>query len=670
MSARPQSAGDLVEQRSAKRRAARGEVTDTERVLALPVDLPTPEQGEAIAAALTQLFAVERGPHPRPLRVEQALALRALQAAPARRGIVAALQVGGGKTLIGQLAPMALAMSTRTDRTIPQRPLNLVPAPLLRQWADKHREWSAFYRLAPLRPEYVISHDQLSRPDASDLLDRLAPDVLVIDEAHAFRNPNAARTRRLIRYIVANPTTRVIAMTGSLGADTLRDFAHLLELALREGAPIPLNDHLLGRWCAALDHRGEAERSDWTAIWPVVRQFGGREGERPGALKWDFARPSIDQRQALGRAAYGRRLRSTPGVIVSTGSVCGAGLRVRLWRPRPPDVITAALAELLAAWRLPDGVELVDALELDRHRRTLSRGYYNRWRWPDCSACDGRGDLPGPPGDALPPDVCCPTCGGLGRLVDDEWMEARRQWSAAVRNALEYQARAGFDSPALIARAAAEGRVGNDLLATWGRWAAVKDRYRPAPPSEVVWLPGARSWLARSIRAWVDRVAPREYEADTPPPTGADAAEGGPPARGLVWFETKGVEAACGDALGVGSVYGAGTQQPRAGVNVPALSRRVHGTGADSLTPWWHCLVVEPVASGQQWEQLIGRPHRPGQLAPLVRIDVFCPTWVGRRALEEAIAKTEFLRGPGGVGDFAKLIVADFEPPLELEIPS
>jgi len=638
-------------------------VTDLDRVLALPISEPTEAEAKALIVELSEQFRrplAERKGLDRPLRAEQAVALADLAAAPAPRGTVPALQVGGGKTLVGMLAPRAL-----TPR--PQRPLALVPASLVRQWGRMHADWSRDYVLSDLQSYPAISHDELSRPDSTDLLDRRAPDCIVIDEAHAFRHADAARTRRLLRYVVRNPSTRVVIMTGSLAAETLRDYAHLLELALREGAPVPLSDPVLAQWCAALDYRGAPEWSDWTAIWPMVRAFCATDpgplnltvAERTGPTGFErFGDPSKRirpaDRERHARAGYGRRLRTTPGITISKGSICRAGLRIRLWRPTPPAAITEALHRLTGGWVLPDGTELVDALEIHRHARTLARGYFNRWRWPDCDLCRGTGENQPPRG----PELTCFDCEGRGRTIDHEWLEARRGWNAAVRNALEYGAREGFDSPALVERACRDGRAGGALMAAYARWQTVA--HHPEPPTEIVWLDGARAWLTAAIRTWLHHVAPHEHEGDD---TG-DTAAGPPPPRGLLWYETRGVESVL---YGLGlDVRGAGSDQPRSG-SCPALSRRVHGEGAN-LQAWWANLVLEPMSSGQINEQLIGRTHRPGQTAPLVRIDVFAPTWVGRRALEEAIARTEFLRHAGGLGDFAKLLIADYEPPIQQEV--
>jgi len=559
-------------------------IGDVARVLALP---------RTAAPPWRQAGALRTG---RPLRPEQAQALGAIAQAPAPRGSVVGLQVGGGKTLVGMLAPAALSPR-------PARPLALVPAGLVGQWQSMHDDWSRDYHL-PTMP--AVSHHELSRPTSARLLETYRPDCLVIDEAHAFRHLTSARTKRLVRYVVANPGTRVVVMTGSLGADSLQDHAHLLELALRDGAPVPLNRHTLAQWCACIDHRGTPDVTDWATVWPLVRAFSRRD---PGPLTFTppSARIPHSTRVSLARAAFNARLRCTPGVTLSKGTVCTAALRMRLVRPRPPRAISDALTALSDRWALPDGTELVDALEMDRHRRTLSRGFYQCWDW----------------GAAGP---------------DEEWLDARRSWSRLVRNVLEYRSRAGMDSAALVADAAAQGRLGDRMRDAVNRWQTAHAALPKGPPTVTTWLPGCRAWLVDLVERWL---------TDHP--------------RALVWYTTRSVGRALADVL---PVHGAGSDAPTA--SHAAASIRVHGTGTDGLHHRYPAaLVVEPPASAQVWEQLLGRQHRPGARHPVVSVDVLTPTWVGRRAVEEAIARTGFLTTAGGVGPFAKLNVADWLPPTE-----
>jgi len=50
-----------------------------------------------------------------------------------------------------------------------------------------------------------------------------------------------------------------------------------------------------------------------------------------------------------------------------------------------------------------------------------------------------------------------------------------------------------------------------------------------------------------------------------------------------------------------------------------------HGTGKD-LQGYANHLVTTPPASGVKWEQLLGRSHRPGQLADEVAFQVYAHT--------------------------------------------
>ena len=76
-----------------------------------------------------------------------------------------------------------------------------------------------------------------------------------------------------------------------------------------------------------------------------------------------------------------------------------------------------------------------------------------------------------------------------------------------------------------------------------------------------------------------------------------------------------------------------------------------------NLQAWSHNIVVTPPASGRKWEQLIGRTHRPGQLADNVTCDVMLGhgniLWSFRTAMEDA----RFIHTT--TGQQQKLLLAD-----------
>ena len=148
------------------------------------------------------------------------------------------------------------------------------------------------------------------------------------------------------------------------------------------------------------------------------------------------------------------------------------------------------------------------------------------------------------------------------------------------------------------------------MCARWRDWLDVRGRYghhdgRFGPPTRTEWLD---HYLAAEAVRWRDS---------------------GPHERAILWYASPEV----GDDLrrrGF-SVYGRGSDQPRDHVAFPACSIRVHGEGKN-LQAWARALVLEPPSSGQVWEQLLGRLHRPGQASYDVRFDVAAHAWPFRNA--------------------------------------
>lgn len=198
---------------------------------------------------------------------------------------------------------------------------------------------------------------------------------------------------------------------------------------------------------------------------------------------------------------------------------------------------------------------------------------------------------------------------------DPAWLEARGTWARALRDELASgRARADYDSPALVERTVAaeisrDPSIVDRSFLHWAldRW-RVHDR-RP-PPTRTVWLD--------------------EYIFDELP---ADEER-------LLWYSSDAIEQGL---LSRGwTVHGAGSREPVPGTRT-AASIRVHGTGKN-LQAWSRAAVIEPPSSGVQWEQLLGRLHRPGQMANSVHFLVYV---LGERTdavMVTATRKAAFLR--------------------------
>lgn len=143
---------------------------------------------------------------PKWLFAHQVIAAQRLAAAlTVFRGAVLADAVGFGKTYV------SLAISSRYSRTAA-----VVPAAILPQWertADRLRT-----------PVHLVSAESLSRTR-----DVPASDLLIVDEAHRFRNP---RTRRYDRLSRGLGNAHLLLVTATPVVNDGADLVHLLRLFL------------------------------------------------------------------------------------------------------------------------------------------------------------------------------------------------------------------------------------------------------------------------------------------------------------------------------------------------------------------------------------------------------------------------------------------------------
>lgn len=313
---------------------------------------------------------------------------------------------------------------------------------------------------------------------------------------------------------------------------------------------------------ADLMHRALGDYTPLPRDWRDLREWSQ-------ALDVDPTRPAGALR-ALGtpvRQAWQRRLRSTRGVVVTEGDAGVTAELVIRHRPiRVPPSIVAAGDLVTSTWERPDGEPLTMAIELARVLRQVRLGGYYRWAWPDSVPLDAR----------------------------VAWFSARSAWLRDLREYLRHSAREGADSPALVEAAVVRGDL---VVATYAPWAAIRDAVQ-APDPEWVWIsrrPAARiatRALRRPCVVWTDVV-----------PVGREIAR----VMGVPWY-------------GAGSACARGILGEDGSRSIVA-SIRAHGVGRN-LQAYSRAIVAGGSPNGGVWEQLLGRLHRPGQLATRVTYDV------------------------------------------------
>lgn len=368
----------------------------------------------------------------------------ALYWAMKQKGLLGVLPVGAGKTLVSVLAPLALGA---------RRPLLLIPPTMLTPFHKEKEKIAKHFKVPSTL--YVVPYSQLSVASSTKLLeDDIKPDLIIADEVHNLRNPDAARTRRFLRYIRQYPHTMLIGLSGTMTSRGLRDYAHISEAALKSGSPIPMKALELLAWSACLDADGDPRDSDWS----IFRRFDE-----------DIEDADLETMREQARASFQKRLISTPGVVTGSEQSVKSSLILNRIELSVPEAVHEALDNLRKTWCRPDGEELQSALDFARCALQLSQGFFLYWDWKD-------------------------------GVVDWEWMNARSKWHRVVREVLQ-ENQSGIDSPLLVFRATESGVISDPYAreALEG-WKKVRDR--PQPPTAVTWLD---TYVVEAAMEWMKK---------------------------------------------------------------------------------------------------------------------------------------------------------------------
>lgn len=497
---------------------------------------------------------------------------RALSEARASRGLFAPIAVGQGKTLTAALLPTVLEL---------ERAVILTNAGLVAQAEHLMREYAEhFYIRRDIR---WLSYGILSSPQQFAILDEIKPTLIVADECQALASSNAARTKRFNRYLKDHPETVFCAMSGTITKRSLKDFSHLLSLALKDRTPLPRDWATITEWAEAVDvsdrprppgalvelmtpeharewlhtHDLDAVRRGMLYLRGAAQRQHDPESEEGAGI------------QELGRECIRRRMTETPGVVASSRNDLECRLQIEIVPAPDCPLIERALKEVGRKWERPDGELLTFGLEIARVTRHVRLGGFYRWVWP----------------------------ASVSPAQRTEWLAVRAAWRALLRAFLQRQARPGLDSPYLVESALRRGEdIGFDVnsRAAFSEWECMRATI-DLPPTEWVWISDAI--IDQSVAA---------IRASKPM---------------IVWADTVSVGEEIARKAQV-PWYGAGQEAQRGilaetGNRSIVASIKAHGTGRN-LQCFDRALVVGGPSSGAIWEQLLGRLHRPGQQAEVV----------------------------------------------------
>lgn len=372
-------------------------------------------------------------------------------------GLAGKIGGGVGKTILGLMAPMALAdhgVQTSLLLIPPKRDEELVTTYrlLAEHWeVPSIRVDSQSYQATiPGRPRLVVlPYSRLSHKGFTAYLENLRPDAIIADEAHRLRNTTSAARKRVERYLTEHPWCRFLWWTATASDGKLEHYLHLMRWALGERSPLPLLDDVGQDWGRVVDAR--------------------RISAPAGAL-FDLCEPGEHVRDGLRR-----RMNETLGVVATSVPSSDVPVTIEAREaPDIPDAVAVALDRVRELWVRPDGEELVDAREVAAVARDVACGYYLWWDFVN----------------------------GETDAMIDAWLEARREWRKELRRKVQC-ADVYLDSPSLCEDAAERyhGRRPGEgpqwASQYWPEWDRVRRTVKPI--TRVAWID---DYLARDAARW------------------------------------------------------------------------------------------------------------------------------------------------------------------------
>ncbi len=504
------------------------------RIQALPRRTWTKSELEVLTDKMTALLKTPQGTMR--LRPVQALALYELGTTG---GALCPVGVGEGKELISFLSAKVL---------FSRHPLLIMPAHLVKRSEREMEEYGVHWRIPTnLR---ILSFQMLGQANRADALSVVPPDLFILNECHRIKNQNAAVTRRVVRHMKQFPNAKVIALSGTLLAHSIMDFAHIARWCVKP-CPLPAGFVELKEWSDALDEKSG----------------GGWNQREPGALL-KLCSPAELQHPPLQAARMGfrRRLTETPGVVATEGGDDVANkqgdpiqLTVRAIYYEQAPIVEKHFEKLREEWSTPSGWTFSIAMGVWRHARTLALGLHYEFD-------------PWPPGEG-PPE-------------ERPWCLARSAWKRFVRAAIkDSRGENVLDSELQVANACKKQALDDTVLKAW-----LSEQPSYTPVSSAVFHDDAalltcQAWMTQPGIVFTDHVFFAEELARR---------------TGCKYF-------------GAGGVDKDGLEIEKADPNSCIIASRVANSTGRNLQAWHRGLVTSAPHSALEWEQMLGRFHRHGQ---------------------------------------------------------
>lgn len=400
-------------------------------------------------------------------------------------GLVAPIPVGGGKTLVSVLIASDAYVHFNKHKILLMNPPNLIDQLRETELPYYRRHMSInvpFYWLAGQNAQkrmlmaksnrrgcYVVSYSILSGKQGAELLDAIAPDLVIGDEIHSIASANPSARGRRFKAMVKKFNPQIVGLSGTITKKSPRDYHHLAVNALRENCFLPRPVGMADEWAKLIDSNASS-----------IDEFHNNQAPQPGPIKpmMDWASKHFpDQKfpnNLIGfRAAFNIRKDTCPGVVASSGEDLGVSLRITNTSSKNDHEFRSRLnnedsvgweklqdiiKELLTRWVAPNGDEIEHAMLLWKWRYELQGfGFYNNLFWSDVSKVASRKGITNDQAQDL-----------LDRSIEHHLLQ--QEYHKLLRSWITKRARKGLDTPMLIGLSMHNDQskfVGGELYRAW-----------------------------------------------------------------------------------------------------------------------------------------------------------------------------------------------------------
>lgn len=568
----------------------------------------------------------------------------ALDAYDRHGGLFAPIAVGWGKTLITlRIASMAYAKGIK-------RILLLMPSQVYTQLIKRDIEWARQHvplgvpfvymgrttqerRRALSRKKqgcFLLPYSCLSTRDTEDVLEAMDPQLILADEVHKLRNPRAACSRR-IRKFVDSRRPQFCGLSGTITSKSVMDYYHLMRSALGDNCPLPLAKNVAHEWGSALDSGAMPSQAQTGPILPLVDWAQG-----------NFEIGELSRDVTGFRTAYRLRLNSAPGVVASGDDEIGVSLVMKqehvVGEGPDYDKLRDLVLDVETLWVTPDGDELEHAMLKWKWMFELSSGFYNQLYWPEAEWVVGHGAA---------------RAATLKDAEDDlELAKAHHKlhqvYARELRGWLQLHARKGIDTPMLVGA----------NMATHGARDVTRVLYQAWTEQREARFDGMPERQSRAVRVCDYKLKAAVKWAHQHVTHGA-----------ILWVHSKEIgiwltELLAAEGLDplhcpAGNKANSEIIDPDNANRIVVASITAHGTGKN-LQHFSEQYVVQWPRHAPAAEQLLGRTHRNGQQADELIVHYSHNSTFDELQLAACLVDAVYIHQSTGVRQ--KVVIASYDP--------